>query len=78
MCFVGVIRCGILEGTIKDASEFPYVLLVGFFANEWRWVAAAAAARYEFSCGDAAAGALQYIFTLEEIHSVVVDLERFN
>ena len=42
------------------------MLLVGFFANEWRWVAAAAAARYAFFRGDAAAGVLQYIFTLEE------------
>ena len=78
MCFVGVIRCGILEGTAKDASEFPYVLIIGFFANEWRWFAAAAAARYAFSCGCAAAGALQCIFTLEERHSVLVDLEHFN
>ena len=51
MCFVGVIRCGILEDKVKDAPEFPYVLLVGFFANEWRWVAAVAAARYAFSHG---------------------------
>ena len=78
MCLVGVIRCGILEGTAKDVSELPYVLLVGFFATEWRCSAAAAAAWCAFSCGDAAAGALQYIFTLEERHSFLEDLEHFN
>ena len=27
MCLVGVIRCGILDGTVKDVSEFPNVLV---------------------------------------------------
>ena len=53
------------------------MLLVGFFANEWRWVAAAAAAGYALFRGDAAAGALHYIFTLEERHSFPVDLEHY-
>ena len=34
MCLMGVIRCGILEGTAKDVSELPYVLLVDLFATE--------------------------------------------
>ena len=59
-------------------SELPYVLLVDFFATEWRCLAAAAAAWCAFSCGDAAAGALQYIFTLEERHSFLEVLEHFN
>ena len=67
---------GSLEGKVKDAPEFPFVLLVGFSANEWRWVAAAAAAGYALFRGDAAAGALHYIFTLEERHSVPVDLKH--
>ena len=41
-------------------------------------MAAAAAAWCAFSCGDAAAGALQYIFTSEERHSFLEDLEHFN
>ena len=36
MCLVGVIRCGILEGTAKDVFKLAYVLLVDLFATEWQ------------------------------------------
>ena len=78
---VQYVGCGILGLSLLMrllalvGVRFPlscYVLLVDFFATEWRCLAAAAAAWCDFSCGDAAAGALQYIFTLEDAFLLVV------
>ena len=70
----------------------PLALLGLFFVLiwvNWKEVAISSAAAITFfclgtaaagfgRCGSAAAAALQYIFTLEDRHSVLVDLEHFN
>ena len=70
----------------------PLALVELFFVLiwvNWKEVAISSAAAITFSClgtaaagfgrcGSAAAAALQYIFTSEDRHSVLVDLEHFN